>query len=971
MLGFVMARLLTCAVFACALAVVAASAAIASTAEAYLPTGQALTPTAAPGAVYQRLQTDLRPDGNADVNGAVSTALSPDGSALVVLASGYNTGFFTESGRPIVYSVPEPLTGRASRTITANAQWIFVYDVLGRVPVVRQRIDVPNTYCGLTWASDGRSFAVSAGPDDRVYAFTATGSKARNAANQTYRLDAPEFLLGHNSGQTLPIPNYDGGLLKGTVAGGPLGDAQYLTYGFGAVAAGLALSRNDRTLFVANLQNDSLSLVDTRTRRVVKEIHFFSPGGTVALGEYPFGVAVLSGSDGYARKVYVSSLRDGQVMAVNPSTGAFAPIPVGGEPNTMLLSHDGRTLYVANGDDDAVDAIDTRTDRLVRIVSVLRRGYPYKGANPNGLALAPDGRTLYVTLGGENALAVIDLPSGSVRGRIPTGWEPSAVSVSHDGKQLYVVNTRSNAGPSDYAIDQQDNPIAQPRGHNGYVYALEKAGLLSLPVPSANALGELSRIVDRNNGFRPSPASPLMAYLRTKIHHVIYVMRENRSYDQILGDLGEGNGAPALTEFPWPVTPNAHLLATEFGDLDNFDDSGDVSGDGWNWTMQGHANDYTDKSVPVSYGNGGFTFDWNGSPRNLNVSVPEFGPRSLRSERTTTLLDPSGHSNIEPGPKDIAATEGDSDDRPDALGGYIWDTVLRKGETHRHYGAYADELYYNIGAPLYLPIDRDAFRHKRTQAIPLRPSLHGRLDAYYRGWDLDTPDTYRFEEWKREFDGYVRDGHLPNLEVLTLMMDHFGNFDTNVAGLSTADTQIADNDYALGKVVETVSHSKYWKDTAIFVIEDDSQDGPDHVDAHRSVAFAISAYSKRHAVISTPYTTVSMLATIEGLLGARPLGFNDANAAPMEAAFSTVANGSAYDAVIPGNLCRAPVNPNLIPDCSNGNVAQTRPLAERHSPGWWTAQTASFDFRGPDRINTHKFNRVLWRGQMGDRPAPR
>ena len=962
------ARTFICAVVLCVLAPV--SAAAAPVPQAYLPTGQILTPTAAPGAIYQRLRTDLRPDGNADASGAVSTALSPDGSALLVLASGYNSGFFTTNGLPILFNVPDPLTGRASSTTTANAQWVYVYDVLSRVPTVRGRFHVPNTYCGLSWSSDGHSFAVSGGADDRVYAFSTTGSKVRNSANQAYRLDAPEFLLGHNSAQLAPLPNYDGGLLKGTLAGGPLGDAQYLTYGFGAVAAGLALSRNDRTLFVANLQNDSLSIVDTRTR-AVKDIHFFSPGGAVAVGEFPFGVAVLSGSDGYARKVYVSSLRDGQVLVVDPASGAFAPIVVGGEPNSLLLSRDGRTLYVANGDDDAVDAIDTRTDRLIRIISVLRRGYPYKGANPNGLALAPDQKTLYVTLGGENALAVIDLPSGTVRGRVPTGWEPSSVSVSHDGTRLYVVNTRSNAGPSDYAIDRYDDPIPAPRGHNGYVYALEKAGLLSLPVPSAGALVQLSRIVDRNNGFRSPQPSPLMAYLRTKIHHVIYVMRENRSYDQVLGDLGEGNGAPALTEFPWPVTPNAHLLATEFGDLDNFDDSGDVSGDGWNWTMQGHANDYTDKSVPVNYGGGGFTFDWNGSPRNLNVSLPEFGPHSLAGERTTTLLDPSGRSNIEPGPKDIAATEGDSDDRPGALGGYIWDTVLRKGETHRHYGAYADEIYYNIGSPLYLPIDRYAFRHRRTQAIALRPSLHGRLDAYYRGWDLNTPDTYRFEEWKREFDVYVRNGHLPNLEVLTLMMDHFGNFGSNVAGLSTANTQIADNDYALGKLVETVSHSPYWKDTAIFVIEDDSQDGPDHVEAHRSIGFAISPYSKRHAVVSTPYTTVSMLATIEGLLGARPLGFNDANATPMEAAFATAANLTPYDAVIPGNLCRPPVKPSLVPDCGNANVGQTRALAERHSAGWWTAQTASFDFRGPDRVDPQNFNRVLWRGQMGDRPAPR
>jgi YVTN family beta-propeller protein len=940
-----------------------------ATSSALLPTGQMLTPTAAPGAVYQRLTTGLRADGNADANGAVTTLLSPDGTALLVLSSGYNTGFFTTSGQPIMYTVPDPLTGRASSVTTANAQWIFVYDVTGAVPVLRARLNVPNTYCGLAWSHDGRHFFVSGGADDRVYQFTATGSATLTAAAQTFRLDTPDFILHHNSAATAPIPNYDGGLLNGTIAGGAAGQAQYLTYGFGAIAAGVATSRDDRTMFVANLQNDSMSVVDTRSRKVLRDIHFFRPGGRFAVGEYPFWISVLPNSTGAASKVYVSSLRDGQVLRVDPTSGAFRSIDVGGEPNTMLLSHDQTRLYVANGDDDSIDVIDTTRDTLVGKISVSRPAYPFKGANPNGLTFSPDGRTLYVTLGGENALAVVDVATGSVRGRIPTGWEPSSVAVSRDGERLYVVNTRANAGPSNYFVDQQDDPIPQPLGFQGYVYALEKAGLLSLPVPGAGALTTLSALVDQNNGFGPRTTTETMAYLHTKIHHVIYVMRENRSYDQILGDLGEGNGAPALTEFPWPVTPNAHLLATQFADLDNFYDSGDVSGDGWNWTMQGHANDYTDKSVPVSYGNGGFTFDWNGSPRNLNVSEPEFGRPTINGERTTTLLDPSGSSNIEPGSKDITASEGDSDDRPGVYGGYLWDTVIRAGLTHRHYGAYADEIYYNIGSPLYLPIDRTAYRDGTVQEVALRPSLHGRIDPYYRGWDLNTPDVYRYEEWKREFDGYVSKGDLPNFEVVTLMMDHFGNFSSNVAGEATANTQIADNDYSLGKLVDAVSHSPYWADTAIFVIEDDSQDGPDHVDSHRSVGFVISAYTKRHRVVSTAYDTVSMVRTIEELLGVAPLGMNDANAAPMDDAFVRVPDTTAYDAVIPGNLCKPPVSPTLVPDCGNPNAVKTTALPERHTPAWWTAQTKAFDFRGPDRVNTKQFNRVLWRGQMGEARA--
>jgi DNA-binding beta-propeller fold protein YncE len=197
-------------------------------------------------------------------------------------------------------------------------------------------------------------------------------------------------------------------------------------------------------------------------------------------------------------------------------------------------------------------------------------------------------------------------------------------------------------------------------------------------------------------------------------------------------------------------------------------------------------------------------------------------------------------------------------------------------------------------------------------------------------------------------------------------MDHFGNFGTNVGGLNSANTQIADNDYALGRLVEAVSHSRYWNDTAIFVIEDDAQDGPDHVDSHRSVGFVISAYTKRRAVVSTRYTTVSMLRTIEDFLGAAPLGLNDANAVPMADVFTSGANLQPYDAVIPGNLCRAPVNPNLVPACADPRAARTAALAERQPAGWWQAQTAGFDFGGPDRVDPRRFNRIIWRGQMGD-----
>ena len=377
-----------------------------------------------------------------------------------------------------------------------------------------------------------------------------------------------------------------------------------------------------------------------------------------------------------------------------------------------------------------------------------------------------------------------------------------------------------------------------------------------------------------------------MAFLHKKITHVIYIMKENRTYDQVLGDLTPGNGDPHLVQFGRLLTPNNHKLASDFVTLDNFYASGDVSGDGWSWTLQGRANDYNAKTVAFDYGNGGFTDEWQGEPRNINMSLPLFGPPTPYGERITTLFDPSGDSTILPGTKDIGATEGAGDLRLSARGGFIWDAVLRAGLTHRHYGVYTSMLFYNRKAPYYLRISRTPFASHIIQAIPVQSELWGRTDLYYRGWDLDVPDQYRFEEWKREFDGYVKHHNLPSFEMVDLPTDHFGNFRTNVGGMNTPESQIAGNDYALGELVEAVSKSPYWKDTAIFVVEDDAQDGPDHVDSHRTVAHVISAYTKRHAVVSTFYTTVAMLRTIEDILGIDHLGLFDKNAAPMSDVFS-------------------------------------------------------------------------------------
>ena len=563
-----------------------------------LPDGFYITPTAAPGSIFQDLPTGLRSDGSANANGAVNTALSPDGTALLILTTGYNTGFYTQGpkGTPILYAALDPITGKQTSTTTPNAEWVFVFDVRGAEPVQKQLINIPNTYHGLLWDPSGSRFYVAGGIDDRIFVYKASNPGA--SADATFVPDAPFVLLDHDIPADVPIQTFPtGGMFKNT----PINSNQYaqdMFIPFGALAAGLAISPDGSTLYVANYQNDSLSIVNPATRKVSNEVTFFAPGQTTAVGEMPYWTVVVSNTAGAPVKTYVTSQRDGQVLSVNPS-GSFNVIRVGGEPNRMVLSADQLRLYVANGDLDEIEVIDTTRDVVKSRISVARPGYLYKGSSPNSLALSPNGRRLYATLGGENAVAVVDVASERLLGRIPTGWYPSSVTVSADGKKLFVVNMKSNAGRNlEYRVDCPGLgippkyskllcPPPNPTSRNEYILALLKAGFLTIPVPDGDTLSYLSELVDANNLFFNRRQDPMMAFLHRHIKHVIYIQKENRTYDQVLGDLPQGNGDPTRVQFPRPISPNHHLLAERFALLDNFYDAGDVSGDGWNWGHTG------------------------------------------------------------------------------------------------------------------------------------------------------------------------------------------------------------------------------------------------------------------------------------------------------------------------------------------------------------------------------------------------
>ncbi len=957
---------------------------------ALLPTGQIVTPAATPGSTFAILDTGRRSDDNAAAGQAVTTALSPDGKTLLVLTSGYNQNFRDEkTGEYLTYPVLDPQTGQPSDITTRKAEWVFVFDVSSGKLVKQQQINIPNTYNGLAWAPDGKRFYVSAGIDDRVYAYTLQGNQ--------YVPQAPFILLGHNSNQTAPFPEYDGGLLKGTEA------EEAVT---GAVVAGIAVSKDGKTLVAANFENDSVSIVDTANRKVIQEIRFFVPGNEVATGEFPFDVAIKNNNEGAAAKVFVSSQRDDEVLAVDVSTKAITRIPVGSQPNKILLSPEENVLYVANGNSDSVSVINTNHARVVQTISLSRPGDKYKGANPNSLALSPGGETLYVTLGGENSVAVVDLdriPVNKVRslppgnsnsfrrnirviGRIPTGWYPNSVSVSPDGKTLYVVNAKDNAGPN------PSNPTNPDRNtqaglarnttfRNEYSWALEKAGIAVIPVPDHRTLAALTKQVDQNNGFSNRRPDPMMNFLGTKIKHVIYVVKENRTYDQVLGDLPIGNGDPALTAFPQPISPNHHQLSLGFTTFDNFYDSGETSGVGWNWSTYARTTDYTEKTQSVLYGNASFnglTYDYEGTNRNINIALPQTTANlSPLTTRRTGLLDPSGNSSILPGTKDVNAPEGDGELEQDAIGGYLWDAALRAGKTVRNYGFFIDLDYYGTSQPdptqpdpdnpFYIPISPTPFASNIPQAPVTKVVLQDRTDTYFRGYDQKHPDIYLYNEWARDIDDYIKKNNdLPNLTLVRLHHDHFGNFNQAVAGLNTPALQMADNDYAVGLLVEKISKSPYWNDTAIFVVEDDAQNGPDHIDAHRSLAYIISPYTKRGALVSTNYNTVNFLRTMEDLLGIGYLGITDANAQPMSDAFIRNPDFTPYTAIVPGNLCAPPVDPNLVPACNDPNAVKTAGFPSLRDKQWWAKATKDFYFEVEDKLDSEAFNHILWAGIKGD-----
>jgi DNA-binding beta-propeller fold protein YncE len=892
-----------------------------------LPTGMRITPTAAPGAHFSTLNPNLPDAPEFTAGQAVATAVSPDGNTLLILTSGYN----------IRYDASGNLLPQDSN------EYVFVYDITAQAPKKIQVVQVPTAFNGLAWNPNGNEFYVSGGEQDTVHAFVRLGTVWHEAG-------AP-VRLGHAAG---------------------------LGLGVRPEVAAIAVNAAGTQLIAADYENDSISVVDIGSHAKSGELDL-RPGKSdpskkgVAGGEYPFWV-VIKGNE----KAYVSSLRDREIVVVALKQGGSDAAPrvatriaVRGNPNKMILNHAGSRLYVACDNSDSVAIVDTESDRLIsqfavtapKDVFVNPRGF--KGSNPNGLALSPDERTLYVTEGGTNAVAVVKLDGdmGRVAGLVPTGWYPNSVSVSRDGTRLHIVNGKGPEGPNPTGCGYTPSPAACHE-KNAFIFQRNRAGFLTVPVPPDKELSALTEQVAQNDHFRAVGAKDqaMMQFLRGKIHHIVYIIKENRSYDQVLGDLEKGNGDPALTLFPERLSPNHHGLARKFVTLDNFYTSGEVSGDGWNWSTAARATDSVEKTVPVNYAGHGLDYTYEGGERNINSGI------ASRAERLRANPLTPGDEDLLPGAANLSAPDAADDDDNAAGAGYLWDGALRAKLTLRNYGFFIDLLRYRLpdGIPGQMLPVRDPRAEGTTVAFATNADLAPYTDPFYRGFDERLPDYWRFKEWEHEFDDYVRNGNLPALELVRLGGDHFGDFARAIDGVNTVETQMAANDYALGMVMEKIAHSPYKSDTLVFVVEDDAQDGPDHVDAHRSLAFVMGPYVRQNALVSERYTTVHVLRTIEDILGIEPLGLNDSSVEPMTAVFDRAAEVWDYRAILPAVLrtTQLPLPTATAATLSpENNDVNSEP---RHDAAYWAAKTEGMDFSAEDRIDTPRFNRILWAGLMGD-----
>ncbi|WP_018630218.1 bifunctional YncE family protein/alkaline phosphatase family protein [Niabella aurantiaca] len=644
------------------------------------------------------------------------------------------------------------------------------------------------------------------------------------------------------------------------------------------------LDVDDKTsnqLYVVTREDSSLYVFDLATKKIKSKTSLGSEAYTCKLSPD-------------RKRLYISVWGGRKLLVWDVAAAKItAAIATGDHPNEICISKNGQLLYVANANDNSVSVIHTGTNKVIETLNAALYPNAPSGSTSNGVALSADEKTLYVANADNNCLAVFDVsvPSKSVsRGFIPVGWYPTNVKVV--GKQVLVTNGK---GMSSMANPYGPNPVNKKEvvlRHAGdssrpakvqYIAGLFHGTLSFISAPTPQQLAAYSRAVYQNTpyskdkelqvqGEKGNPV-PMQVGAPSPIKYVFYVIKENRTYDQVLGDIRRGNGDSGLCLFGERITPNQHKIVKDFVLLDNFYVDAEVSADGHNWSMGAYATDYLEKTWPSSYGSRGGTYGGEGE-------------RKIANNRD----------------------------------GFIWDHAARHKVSFRTYGEFVDNGKGKLDV------------------------LNGRFAPGYTGYDLSVADTTRFRQWKHDFDSLLAADALPQLTTIRFGNDHTEGMR---AGRKTPFAHVADNDLAVGMFVDYISKSPIWKECAIFILEDDAQNGPDHVDAHRSTAYVISPYVKRRSVDHTMYSTTGMLRTIELILGMPPMTQYDAAATPMWRCFTAAPDLTAFDH-LPANVNLSERNP------SKGKLAA------------WSEQ---FDWSKEDAVPDLVFNDILWMGIKGT-PAP-
>lgn len=866
--------------------------------------------------------------------------LSPDGRYAALLNDGYGT--------------QETLAHQSIAVLDLKTNRIADY------PDARLGDDARQSYfIGLAFSSDGKHLYASVGSLSDP-----TGAKSGDTGNgiAVYR-----FSNGKVAPQRfIPMPLQPLPSEKRLPVGMKAPPHMAIPYPAGITV--ISDGGHDK-LLVANNLSDNIVLLDPATGKIL-QIFDVSTSDLVP-SSYPY--TCVATKDG--RRAWCSLWNASAVAELDLTSGKVArsiklnlpenPLAPGTHPTAMVLSKNQASLYVALSNADVVFEISTAEGRQLQDFRVTNVGNRQGGTSPTALAVNEDGTRLFVAASGLDAIAVFGRPGPAPagisegpgihpEGLIPTDWYPSALAVH--GNDLLIATakgegTRPNKemGKLVYEAKHKEHP---------YIPTLLRGSVARLNIPATLAqLPQLTQTVERDNLFHSDPGTIAFAAGQNPIKHVIYVLKENRTYDQILGDLKVGNGDPSLTMYGEDITPNEHKLALQFGVLDNFYDSGEVSGDGHIWSTAAITSDYNEKTWPIAYRGKERTYDFQGQ-------VAEEYP-----------LDHNMPDIDDPGT------------------GFLWDNLARNHVSFRDYGEFVNAIWctgYHADSILTTPppLESPCSREAVEQGNPLPPNVgdpHGdrspwpwpvplfsgvkpskavlrdHYDPLFPDFNTDYPDQLRADEFLNEFGAFVHarqanEGpqfELPSFVLLYLPDDHTGGTRPEKARPAA---NVADNDLALGRVVDAVSHSPYWDDTAIFVLEDDAQDGADHVDAHRSTAFVISKYSPGSAAQPSVehrfYTTVNVVHTMEMLLGLPPMNQNDAYAPVMSGLFKGAGDQTPYTA-----------------DYRNQKNGLIYERNRHNAPG--AKISSRMDFSRPDAAGAARLNRVLWQDQKGTAPQPK